>query len=103
MNHDPENDYPDSELDDDIDLLGIMSKTLKSQKLLFSILKEVAKRTHENIVAGQWTKSTARAYLSRFCLNTQSQDELIKCASNSATYKNHRKRTMLRLLLSVMP
>jgi hypothetical protein len=87
MNHDGENDYPDSELDDDISLLGVTSKTLKCQKLSFSILKDVARRAHEKIVAAQWTKSTARAYLSRFCLNTQSQDELIQCASNSATYK----------------
>jgi hypothetical protein len=53
MNHDGENDYPDSELDDDIDLLGVTSKTLKCQKLLFSILKDVARHAHEKIVAGQ--------------------------------------------------
>ena len=87
MNHYGENNYPDSERDDYNDLLGVTSKTLKCQKLSFSILKDVARRAHEKIVAAQWTKSTARAYLSRFCLNMQSQDELIQCASNSATYK----------------
>jgi hypothetical protein len=87
MNHDPEDDYPDSELDDDIDINGVETKTLQCKQLSFSLLKEVTKRTHDKIVAGAWTKATARAYLSRFCLNTQSQDELIQCASNSATYK----------------
>jgi hypothetical protein len=87
MNHDPEDGYPDSELDDDIDLNGVTTKTLKCKQLSFTILKEVAKRTHKKIVAGEWSKSTARAYLSRFCLNTQSQDELLQCASNSATFK----------------
>jgi hypothetical protein len=87
MNHDPEDDYPISELDDDIDLNGDTTKTLKCKQLSFSILKEVAKRTHDKIVAGEWTKATAKAYLSRFCLNTQSQDEMIQCATNCATYK----------------
>jgi hypothetical protein len=87
MNHDPEDDYPVSELDDDIDLNGSTTKTLKCKQLSFAILKEVAKRTHDKIVAGEWTKATARAYLSRFCLNTQSQDEMIQCASNCAIYK----------------
>jgi hypothetical protein len=98
MNHEAENDYPDSELDDDIDLLGVTSKTLKCQKLSFSILKDVAKRAHEKIVAGQWTKSTARAFLSRFCLNTQSQDELIQCASNSATYKKAQEENNVEVI-----
>ena len=44
MNHDAEDDYPDSELDDDIDLDGVMTKTLKCKQLSFSILKEVAKK-----------------------------------------------------------
>ena len=87
MNHDPEDDYPDSELDDDIHLDGATTRTLKCKQLSFSILKEVVKRTHAKIVAGEWPKAIARACLSRFCLNTQSQDELIQCASNSATYK----------------
>ena len=87
MNHDPEDDYPVSKLDDDIDLNGSTTKTLKCKQLSFAILKEVAKRTHDKIVAGEWTKATARAYLSRFCLNTQSQDEMIQCASNCAIYK----------------
>jgi hypothetical protein len=87
LNHDPEDNYPDSELDDDIHLDGATTWTLKCKQLSFSILKEVVKRTHEEIVAGEWPKAIARAYLSRFCLNTQSQDELIQCASTSATYK----------------
>ena len=86
MHHDAEDDYPDSELDDDIDLHGVEMKTLQCKQLSYPILKAVAKRTHDQIVRGAWTKATARAYLSRFCLNTQSQDELIQCASNSATY-----------------
>ena len=86
MHHDAEDDYPDSELDDDIDLHGVVTKMLRCKQLSFPILKEVAKRTHDQIVRGAWSKATARAYLSRFCLNTQSQDELIQCASNSATY-----------------
>jgi hypothetical protein len=72
---------------DDIDLNGVKTKTLQYKQLSFSLLKEVAKCTHNKIVAGAWMKATARVYLSRFCLNTQSQDELIQCTSNSATYK----------------
>jgi hypothetical protein len=87
MNHRPEDDYPESELEDDIDLNGVTTKTLKCKQLSFSILKEVVKHTHDKIVAGEWTKSTARAYLSRFCLNTQSQEDLIQCASNTSTYQ----------------
>jgi hypothetical protein len=98
MNHDAEDDYPESELDDDIDLEGVTTKTLKCKQLSFSILKEVAKRTHDQIVAGEWTKATARAYLSRFCLNTQSQDELIQCASNTATYKKAQDENNVTIL-----
>ena len=87
MNHAPEDEYPESELDDDVDLDGVTSKTLKCKQLSFSILKEAAKRTQDKIVAGEWTKASARAYLSRFCMNTQAQEELILCASNSAIRK----------------
>ena len=103
MNHDPEDEYPESELDDDIDLDGVTSKTLKCTQLSFAILKEAAKRTHDKIVAGEWTKANARAYLSQFCINTQSQDELIQCASNSAIQKKHKMKTTPRFLLHVMP
>ena len=46
MNHDGENDFPDSELDDDVDLLGVTLKTLKCQKLSFSILKDTTGLAH---------------------------------------------------------
>ncbi len=61
MIHDQEDDYPESELDDDIDLNGVTTKTSKCQQLSFVILKEVAKRTQDKIVAGEWTKAAARA------------------------------------------
>ena len=98
MNHDPGDEYPESELDDDVDLDGVTSRTLKCKQLSFSILKETAKRTHDKIVAGEWTKATARAYLSRFCINTQSQDELITCATNSATRKKAEEENNAEIL-----
>ena len=40
------------------------------------------KLTHEKLIEHEWTKATARAYLRRFCLNMQCQDEIIDCANN---------------------
>ena len=85
---DPEEDFPKSELDEDIDVEGNTKMTITCKELSFSSLKEAVNLAHEKIMAGDWNKATSHAYLRRYCLNTDAREELIECASNCAIREN---------------
>lgn len=56
----------------------------KCLQLSFKILKEAVTRCHEKIVSHEWSKQSAKAYLSGYCVNTQFQEEITNCALNVA-------------------
>ena len=85
---DPEDDFPELELDEDIDEEGITKMTITCKELSFASLKQVVKLAHEKIAARDWNKATAHAYLRRYCLNTDAREEVIECATNCGIREN---------------
>ena len=69
----PSPDFPKSEL---------VNGKIPTEQLTYSHLKWAANNTHQKISSGEWSSAQAREYLKVHCINTESQDGILKCATN---------------------
>ena len=52
------------------------------RSLTYDTLKEAADKSHRNLVSKSWKEKEVKAYLKYMCFNTNSIDQLLKCARN---------------------
>lgn len=74
----PNQNFPQEELSDG---------HVPMKELTYKSLKSAVERTHDKIVSREWDKPTAKEYLGTYCINTESQRQIIECATNCAVRK----------------